>query len=390
MKRKTLILASTILFFILSVTACVYASSAPDGFAYLKIQHIIGSPDGTLSGYQMKFTIHSGDGIDDGPNVYLNGHSESWPGDIRFADVDGHALSYWLESYDAKTATVWVNVSHIPVSGTTIYLYYGKNDDHGASDGKSTFEFFDDFNGNTSGPNWNISGNGTCVVADGRIRLSASDTGLIEAHCQETIPSTDYVIETEGSVVTPFIWYNGVNTSYPSNYNRNGKYRPGLLFKQGPSPDDKAIGFDTWSYEIDGWTAFDFPRWSNCEVASYADIYPGDAYGGRFHMQAIVDGSSYTAIETLRNKVVRGTTDLDGTYFGIIAEKSTTDYDWVFVRNYTLHGPMNGAWDDGSTLPASYESWISILILLLLACIVILLFVLVVIGLFILLKNHGL
>jgi len=48
--------------------------------------------------------------------------------DIRFTSTDGVSLiPYWIETWNpvGLQAVIWVKVPTIPVSGTTVYLYYG-------------------------------------------------------------------------------------------------------------------------------------------------------------------------------------------------------------------------------------------------------------------------
>ncbi len=65
--------------------------------------------------------------------------------DIRFTDVDGNGLSYWIERWDAsaKTATIWVKVEKIGT--TSLKLRYGNPIASPCSNGEATFKFFDDF-----------------------------------------------------------------------------------------------------------------------------------------------------------------------------------------------------------------------------------------------------
>jgi len=76
--------------------------------------------------------------------------------DLRFTDTDGTTLiNYWIESYNStnKTATIWVNVPTIPANAQkNIYMYYGNPAASSASNGKNTFNFFDDF----SDPAWQL------------------------------------------------------------------------------------------------------------------------------------------------------------------------------------------------------------------------------------------
>ena len=76
--------------------------------------------------------------------------------DIRFYDVDGSKLSYWMESWNVGGASVfWVKV---PTTGTaTIYIYYGNAAVTSESSGTATFDMFDNFESNT----WAYSEYGT-------------------------------------------------------------------------------------------------------------------------------------------------------------------------------------------------------------------------------------
>jgi hypothetical protein len=84
--------------------------------------------------------------------------------DIRFLDSDNSTeLSHWRESYTASTsATFWVRVPSIPSGTKTIYLYYGNPAASSASDGWSTFEFFDDFSAGLG--QWTIDAENTDKV----------------------------------------------------------------------------------------------------------------------------------------------------------------------------------------------------------------------------------
>jgi uncharacterized repeat protein (TIGR01451 family) len=84
-------------------------------------------------------------------NVNFNfSHAKSDGADIRFTDSSGkNGLSYWIESWDSqnKRAYIWVLVSSIAPEpqATTIFMYYGNSSAASASNGLTTFDFFDDF-----------------------------------------------------------------------------------------------------------------------------------------------------------------------------------------------------------------------------------------------------
>ena len=71
--------------------------------------------------------------------------------DIRFTDEFGNLLNYWIEEWNyGNGARIWVKVPQIPAnSNSTIYMYYGNSSATPASNGSSTFIFFDHFNTNT-------------------------------------------------------------------------------------------------------------------------------------------------------------------------------------------------------------------------------------------------
>jgi hypothetical protein len=68
--------------------------------------------------------------------------------DIRFTDIQGNELSYWIESWndDAKITNIIVKIPSIPARGETkIIMHYGNEKASSSSNGRTTFTFFDDF-----------------------------------------------------------------------------------------------------------------------------------------------------------------------------------------------------------------------------------------------------
>jgi photosystem II stability/assembly factor-like uncharacterized protein len=93
-----------------------------------------------LSDYQVKFELTTGS--------FDYSKASSTGADIRFTDKDGTTLiDYWIEEWDdTATSTIWVEVPDISASSTkTIYMYYGTAEASSASNGKNTFQLFDDF-----------------------------------------------------------------------------------------------------------------------------------------------------------------------------------------------------------------------------------------------------
>ncbi len=94
----------------------------------------ISNPDSGLTDYQVKVDVTFDDDMQ--PDF----------DDIRFVDSDDSSeLSHWRESYTASTSAIfWVKVPSIPSGDKTIYMYYGNPSVNTASNGDSTFEFFDE------------------------------------------------------------------------------------------------------------------------------------------------------------------------------------------------------------------------------------------------------
>jgi N-acetylneuraminic acid mutarotase len=99
----------------------------------------------SLTDYQVRVTVEYSDSM------------KSNFDDLRFTSGDGTTLiPFWVETYTpSASAIVWVKVPSVAAQTvTTIYMYYGNPDADSASSGKSTFEFFDDFESWSSFSGW--------------------------------------------------------------------------------------------------------------------------------------------------------------------------------------------------------------------------------------------
>ena len=156
-------------------------------YDYYQTHSIIGSIDGSLYGYQVYFDIYNSNGTSSGSNVFLNGHSRSWPYDIAFTSSDGNTTyPIWIEASNSSYAKIWVNITNtIPASPSSlpINIWYGKSGDTTKSNPNTTFLWFDDFNGTAiNATKWqNIESNGAVTVAGGVLHLSASPIARIES-----------------------------------------------------------------------------------------------------------------------------------------------------------------------------------------------------------------
>ncbi len=115
-------------------------------------------------------------------NLIAAGKLRSDCADIRFTDSDGTThLSYWLESGCNTTATVvWVKIPYLGANESKIiYLYYGNPSATSASNGYTTFDFFDDFDGTSLDTTRWIAhqSNGSITLQNGTLRLYCATGG---------------------------------------------------------------------------------------------------------------------------------------------------------------------------------------------------------------------
>jgi hypothetical protein len=132
----------------------------------------IGGSSSVLADYQISLTVDTASLISE-KKMNLD------CSDFRFTDSDGTTeLSYWIESgCNSLDTKVWVRVPFVPISGATIYMYYGNTSAQSASNGANTFIFFDDFE--PSSDKW--LGEGQEYSTDYKGYVHATQTGTGEA-----------------------------------------------------------------------------------------------------------------------------------------------------------------------------------------------------------------
>jgi hypothetical protein len=141
-----------------------YTGWYDNNYPYRKSITLAGSIDGVLQDKPIKIFLGESSGSV-GSDVQFGGHCKSDFSDLRFTLSDGvSVIPYWIESITGtspnQVATVWVKTDQIPSSPSTsvIYVYYGYASAKAATDGYSTFRFFDDFergnNGDALGGYW--------------------------------------------------------------------------------------------------------------------------------------------------------------------------------------------------------------------------------------------
>jgi len=99
--------------------------------------------------------------------------------DLLFVDNNNELIPYWIEKADSTEIIVWLKFSEIIPGKEVFWLYYGNGDFHGASDARTTFEFFEDWE-NSRDSNW-VNGGGF-TSADWEYATPALKTGNYRLH----------------------------------------------------------------------------------------------------------------------------------------------------------------------------------------------------------------
>nr|QNO55949.1 hypothetical protein AGOHDPGA_00006 [Methanosarcinales archaeon ANME-1 ERB7] len=141
MNAKIIAFTLVIAFVLSAGIASALSNSGGGEWKYNKVIAIKENSGKTLTDYQVLIELKGSDFPEE---------AKSDGCDIRFSDLGGNELSYWIEEFDPSTGTceIWVKVPEIPASGTvTVLMYYGNPSAGVVSDGDATFVFFDDFEG---------------------------------------------------------------------------------------------------------------------------------------------------------------------------------------------------------------------------------------------------
>lgn len=212
------------------------------GWSKVKGYAIPASADGTLTNYQLKFTINRSAGIDVGQTLYVGDDCEADYDDIRFTNAAGDLLDYWIESSSASSAVIVVEVDEITaVTGSTIYIHYGNASAPAVSNGDNTYLAFDDFSG-TLTDKWDISG-GTPAIESGKLNIDGATADTVAWKTSITGP---YIFEVECDTVSIpgagagvgddiSVYYDSVNNYYVTCYYYNSGGIAYRIVENGPT-----------------------------------------------------------------------------------------------------------------------------------------------------------
>jgi len=215
MKTRTLFTGSTYRFLITFLMAGLFTMQVVSGQWLANWAHrvpvtIANTTGETLTDFQVELSL----------TTFAWANVKPDGSDIRFTNSGGqNTLPYWIESWSyGNSATIWVKVDQLLAGNTTIYLYYGNQAALSASNGFSTFDFFDDFEGGidlqkwtqTSGITWTtptvVQPNGsTGRVAQGYVATSNSNQALLSLGTNG-FTGEDYITEVNARQTAGNCW----------------------------------------------------------------------------------------------------------------------------------------------------------------------------------------
>jgi len=325
----------------------VKAQSWLTGWGYRK-SHVINYASGAGTLYQVKITCYYGSGTDSGGSVYLNSHSRTDFGDVRFTDNDGTTLlDCWMENYTASNnAVFWVEVADdLSTVDATIYVYYGKSDATTTSNGDNTFRLFDHFDdGSLNTAKWDAGGVGTIAESGTVLTITSGNT-----------------VNDHKYVTSDLIYATGVAVEVFSKttYTAQGSAWEGMAKTKGAESN------------VDFTLAFYYH-------ASYTPFLYNSGNGSNydFFQTALAKDTSYRRSSCKRSGttdklIIEGAAERTGLYPTSVNRYVTMDcytlvdgapaqilIDWVAVRKYVDPEPAHGAWgseETGDTAPPTYS-----------------------------------
>ena len=313
----TILVGSTVGYLVLQPTGSELAGSGEDwltGWGYRK-RHVINAAAGAGTNYQIRITVYYGTGTDSGENVYLNNHSRTDFGDVRFTAADHITLlDYWMESYTTSTSAVfWVEVADdLSTTAQTIYMYYGNSTVTTTSNGSATFMLYEDWDGTPTG--W-TSYNGANWVSG-----TYTDDGSPALPCRYNKRTT------AGSTGGESYWWKAI-TKQPSQGLKIIENTRVLIHSTSGVYRWLCIG---WIFDAVG-------------VSKYsAYLYYNTVAGTDSGWQANTEISSITEIQGLTSlRVAFGSYWANGWNWGDLLEAR---HDRIRVRAYVNPEPSHGAW----------------------------------------------
>lgn len=279
-----------------------------------------------LAEYQMNFTVWKADGHDDVANntIDCESHCNDNFSDIRFIYDNTTVLDYWIENYTSATCAVfWINTS-VSNYSNPLQMYYGNSGVGNASDGNTTFDFFDDFETALDGNRWDTI-QGSISTSNGKLEVvgTTSTRGLIESTTAISIGAALHVFAKWGDASQGATHFCAMRKSEDWN-DRVEIYGDSLSDKVNIKTIKEGIETSSLDVAVSG-QEDNYMIWKIYWYTDNAYYYYKDTTELAHHTTNVP------------------TTNLDVTIYEGNANGDTLYIDWVFVRKYSATEPF---WSD--------------------------------------------
>jgi len=275
----------------------------------------------TLTNYQIKLTVSY--------------DSDMQPDfdDLRFTNSDGMTqLNYWIESYTASSsATVWLKIPSLPISGKTIYMYYGNAAAADASNGNAVFDFFDDFEGTSiDTTKWQVD-TSSYSVSNSILRINVGAVSVKDALSFNL--NDGYILEGKIQYHDTINAYSGTLSAQSSHYTQGSN----------SGADATNLCMRNKNLNVHRWTGDGSVSGYN---QGHSNVFTSDnntwyILGAKFYSGGLKLTKNRTEMESYSfswNK------NIEYISIGAFHGSSTynvqdTSYDWVLIRKYTFTEP---------------------------------------------------
>lgn len=241
--------------------------------------------------------------------------------DIRFAEVNGTPIPYWIEKWEFNGLSyIWLNISKIPPGNKKIYMYCGYRGStpiSSESNGSRVFDFFDDFSSTSIDSNkWTTYGSEAYI-----------DNGYL-------------VLKNGSAVASNKVFSNGIMEAKAMAVDLGANNTEASMFVRSTSLDDpynNAFVFSSGSFK-------DYPERNFSIGTSYSNLYYITTNPMKsqvwYRLTMTFSGSNFTATRYYYHvpsipETIKGAFSVSSSgYVGLhtTLQGCMAKYDWVFVR----------------------------------------------------------
>lgn len=293
------------------------------GWTYYMPVTISNANPSTLTNYQVRLTVNTATPVG-------AGHMLASGNDIRFTDGSCNNIHYWIESgMNTATTYIWVKVPSLAASSnTTINMYYGNVAAPAASNGDSTFLFFDDFNDNSFNTSkWTVRGTPGGLTESGGIVNFYGSSNWEYFRSNTTFTGPVIIEDREMSTnvsAAMVLGYGGTDTRFTFR-----EYSAGM---KGTTYDPDVSGGNAW------------------QLTNYPNVpHPTNVYHEYSLAPSLVGGvitlSSFCDVTASNCNTTSTALGYSGSSYYVGYSSYNSSYqinvDWIRVRSYAAQTPTS-------------------------------------------------